>query len=97
MADIRVTFSSLEALSGDIGNQVNAIEGNLGDLGRQIANLEQDWEGHASAGFQSTKQQWFTAADDLRSVLKKIELAVIQSTNGYNDVEDRAKRRWDLG
>lgn len=95
MADIKVTFSSLEALSGDIHRQVSGIEGNLNDLQRQISNLEQDWEGAAAGGFQSTKQQWFTAADDLRSVLKKIELAVIQSTNGYKDVEDRSTKRWD--
>jgi len=95
MADIKVTFSSLEALSGDIHRQVSAIEGYLNDLQRQISNLEQIWEGGASAGFQSTKQVWFTSADDLRAVLAKIETAVITSTNGYRDAEDRNQRRWD--
>jgi len=96
MADIKVTFGSLEALSGDIHRQVSAIEGYLNDLQRQISNLEQIWEGGASAGFQSTKAQWFTAADELRAVLAKIETAVITSTNGYRDTEDRATRRWDV-
>lgn len=95
MGDIKVTFGSLEQLSGDIHGQVAAIEGNLDDLGRQISNLEQIWEGGASAGFQSTKQQWFSSADHLKIVLAKIETAVIQSTDGYRDAEDRNTKRWD--
>lgn len=95
MGDIKVTFGSLEQLSGDIHGQVAAIEGNLNDLQSQISNLEQIWEGGASAGFQSTKQQWFTSADHLRQVLAKIETAVIQSTDGYRDAEDRNTKRWD--
>jgi WXG100 family type VII secretion target len=97
MADgnIKVTFGSLEQLSGDIHNQVAAIEGNLADLGSQISNLETLWEGGASAGFQATKQQWFNSAEHLKVVLAKIETAVIQSTDGYRDAEDRNTKRWD--
>ncbi|MDQ3787823.1 MAG: WXG100 family type VII secretion target [Actinomycetota bacterium] len=97
MADgnIKVSFGSLEQLAGDIHGQVAAIEGNLNDLQSQISNLEQIWEGSASGGFQSTKQQWFNSADHLRQVLAKIETAVIQSTDGYRDAEDRNTRRWD--
>lgn len=95
MGDIKVTFGSLEQLSGDIHNQVTQIEGNLNDLQSQISNLEQIWEGGASAGFQQVKGQWFTSADHLRVVLAKIETAVIQSTDGYRDAEDRNTKRWD--
>ncbi|MFC4853283.1 WXG100 family type VII secretion target [Actinophytocola glycyrrhizae] len=95
MGDIKVTFGSLEQLAGDIRTQVGAIEGNLNDLQSQISSLEQLWEGGASAGFQATKQQWFTSADHLRQVLAKIEMAVVQSTDGYRDAEDRNTKRWD--
>ena len=95
MGDIRVTFGSLEELAGTIKAQVSAIEGNLDTLGNQIRNLEQDWEGGASAGFQNTKNQWFTSADHLRAVLAKIETAVVQSTDGYRDTEQRNQARWD--
>lgn len=95
MGDIKVTFGSLEQLAGDIRGQVSAIEGNLTDLGTQISNLEQLWEGGASAGFQATKQQWFNSAEHLKIVLAKIETAVVQSTDGYRDAEDRNTKRWD--
>jgi WXG100 family type VII secretion target len=96
MADIKVTFSSLEALAGDIKRQVGAIEGYLTDLQSQISNIEALWEGSAGGGFQTVKNTWFTSADDLRTVLAKIETAVVTSTNGYRDTEDRATKRWDV-
>lgn len=94
-SNIKVTFGSLEALSGDIGRRVTSIETHLSDLSRQIQNLEELWQGSASAGFQSTKQQWNNSADHLRQVLAKIQTAVIQSTDGYRDAEDRNTKRWD--
>jgi WXG100 family type VII secretion target len=93
--NIKVTFGSLEALSGDIGRRVGNIENHLTDLANKIKNLEDLWQGSASAGFQSTKQQWNTSADHLRTVLAKIQTAVMQSTDGYRDVEDRNTKRWD--
>lgn len=94
-SNIKVTFGSLEALSGDIGRRVTNIEGHLSDLSNKIKNLEELWQGGASSGFQSTKQQWNNSADHLRQVLAKIQTAVIQSTDGYRDAEDRNTKRWD--
>lgn len=93
--NIKVTFSSLEALSGDIGRRVSSIESHLTDMNRQISNLEELWQGGASAGFQTTKQQFNNSADHLRAVLAKIQTAVMQSTDGYRDAEDRNTKRWD--
>ena len=96
MADhIKVTFGAMESLAGDIRGQVTAIEGNLNDLASQIRNLEQDWEGSAAGGFQTTKQQWFDAAESLRAVLARIETAVRQSTEGYSSAEQRNAARWE--
>jgi WXG100 family type VII secretion target len=95
MGDIKVSFASLEALASDIGNRVAAIESEIESLRSQIANLEVIWEGGASAGFQATKNQWNQAADHVKQVLAKIQTAVIQSTDGYRDTEDRNTKRWD--
>jgi WXG100 family type VII secretion target len=92
---IKVTFGSMEQLAGDIRGQVAAIEGNLNDLGQQIRNLEQDWAGGASEGFQATKAKWFDAADGLRQVLARIETAVVQSTAGYGQAESKNAARWE--
>lgn len=94
--NIKVSFGSLEALSGDIGRRVNEIEGDLNDLEGKIKALEELWQGSASEGFQNTKNQWNQSANHLRQVLAKIETAVIQSTDNYRDVEDRNSKRWDL-
>lgn len=95
MGDIKVTFSSLEALSGDIGNRVSSIQGHLDTLDGQIKTLEGLWEGAANEGFQTTKAQWYTSAEHLKAVLAKIQTAVQTSTDGYMDAEDRNRRRWD--
>ena len=94
--NIKVTFSSLEALSADIGRRVGSIESHIADLGRQIQDLENLWQGGASDGFQAKKKQWNDSADHLKVVLSKIQTAVKTSTDGYRDSEDRNMRRWDL-
>jgi WXG100 family type VII secretion target len=92
---IKVTFGSMEQLAGDIRGQVAAIEGNLNDLGSQIRNLEEIWTGGAAGGFQVVKGQWFDAADNLRAVLARIETAVVQSTEGYGNAEQKNAARWE--
>jgi WXG100 family type VII secretion target len=94
--NIKVSFGSLEALAGDIGRRVGEIETDLNDLSGKIKNLEELWQGSASEGFQNTKNQWNQSADHLRQVLAKIETAVVQSTDGYRDVENRNSKRWDV-
>lgn len=92
---IKVSFGAMETLAADIRGQVSAIEGNLADLGSQIRNLEQDWAGSAAGGFQATKQKWFDAAENLKTVLARIEMAVVQSTEGYSSAESRNAARWE--
>lgn len=93
--NIKVTFGSMEALASDIGGRVGNIEGLIESLRSQIANLEQDWEGGAGGAFQTTKNQWNTSADSLKQVLAKIQTAVMQSTDGYRQTEQRNTARWD--
>jgi WXG100 family type VII secretion target len=92
---IKVSFGSLEALAGDIGRQVGNIENSLTTLQSQISNIESLWIGASGSGFQMTKKQWETSAGHLRQVLAKIQTAVVQSSDGYRDTEDRNSRRWD--
>jgi 6 kDa early secretory antigenic target len=93
--NIKVTFSSLEALAGDIKTRVDAIEGDIEKLRSDIGKVQSEWEGGASDGFQLVKGKWEEAANNLKMVLKRIETAVITSTDGYRDMEDRNRRRWD--
>ena len=96
MGDMKVTFGSLESLADDIKTRVDGIEGKITELDGQIKTLEGLWVGAAEGGFQSVKAQWYSAADNLKIVLKKIETAVRVSTDGYRDTEQRNTKRWDL-
>jgi WXG100 family type VII secretion target len=93
--NIKVSFGSMEALAGDIGGRVNSIESLIETLRSQIANLEMDWEGSAGPAFQATKNQWNVSADSLKQVLAKIQTAVMQSTEGYQQTEQRNTARWE--
>jgi WXG100 family type VII secretion target len=93
--NIKVSFGSLEALAGDIHRQVGNIENSLTTLSSQISNIESLWVGASGSGFQVTKKQWEDSAMHLRQVLAKIQTAVVQSSDGYRDTEDRNARRWD--
>jgi WXG100 family type VII secretion target len=93
--NIKVSFGSLEALAGDINRQVGNIENSLTTLQSQISNIESLWVGASGSGFQLVKKQWEDSAQHLRQVLAKIQTAVVQSSDGYKDTEDRNTRRWD--
>lgn len=94
MDGIKVGFGALDELSSSIGAQVNQIEGNLNDLQGQISELQEIWQGSAGEGFQAVKTKWFDSAQSLRAVLKKIEIAVMQSNDGYRETESRNAGRW---
>jgi early secretory antigenic target protein ESAT-6 len=95
MGDIKVQFGALEELAGSIKGQVNAIENYLSTLEQKINYIQEVWEGASGSGFQSTKDQWLVAADHLRAVLAKIETAVVSSTEGYSQTEQKNAARWE--
>jgi len=95
MGEIKVTFGAMEQLASDIGGQVSNIEGLIETLRGQIANIEEIWVGAAGGGFQTTKNQWQTAAEHLKQVLAKIHSAVITSTEGYQATEQKNTARWE--
>ena len=95
MGDMKVEFGNLESLADDIKVRVDGIEGKLGELDGQIKQIEGIWVGAANEGFIAKKGEWYTAAEHLKGVLKKIETAVRVSTDGYRDAENRNTKRWD--
>jgi 6 kDa early secretory antigenic target len=95
MGDMQVRFGDLESLADDIKTRVDGIEGKIGELDGQIKQIDGLWEGSAQEGFIAKKNEWYTAAEHLKGVLKKIETAVRVSTDGYRDAEDRNTKRWD--
>jgi 6 kDa early secretory antigenic target len=97
MADgdmIKVGFGELQALGGQIQSVSSQVESELDDLRSQITNLESLWVGSAGTGFQDTKNKWFTAADDLRSVLAAIGAAINAAEEQYRSTEQSNTAAW---
>jgi early secretory antigenic target protein ESAT-6 len=91
---MKYTFGAIEGLASSIGTQVAAIEGILGDLGGQINQLQNTWEGSANAGFVQTKNNWFSASEDINRVLKQIQIAVQQTVQDAQHTESKNASRW---
>ncbi|HWE90214.1 MAG TPA: WXG100 family type VII secretion target [Pseudonocardiaceae bacterium] len=90
----KVDFGQVTALAEQITSQSSKIESELADLRQQISNLDQLWEGSASAGYQQTKQKWFQAADDLQQTLNKIGVAVHTASDQYSQTESKNAGLW---
>lgn len=91
---VNVDFGAVEELGGNIDNRVQAISSHLDDLASQIKKLEGIWEGSAQAGFQQTKNTWFTSAEDLKQVLARIATAVHTANANYQQTEHANASRW---
>ena len=91
---VKVDFGQVTSLAEGINSQANNIESHLDTLKTQISQLDQIWAGAASDGYKHTKQQWFTAADDLRGVLARIGAAVHAASESYSATEAGNAKMW---
>jgi len=91
---VQYGFGAIDGLASDIGTRVSSIEGLLSDLGGQIDKLQSTWNGAANTGFVQTKNNWFTASDDLNRVLKNIQIAVSQTNSDARSTENKNAARW---
>ncbi len=91
---IKVTFGELQALGDQISSTSKQIESELDSLRQQISNLDELWQGSASAGYQQTKAQWNNAANDLTQVLASIGAAVSAAEQAYSSTESKNASAW---
>ena len=91
---IKVDFGQIEAGAQHISSTAQQIDQLLEDLQRQIADLEQIWEGSAGGDFQQIKQKWNTSAQDLQSVLASIGTAVNAAHEAYTQTENANASSW---
>ncbi|MGH3504306.1 MAG: WXG100 family type VII secretion target [Nocardioidaceae bacterium] len=91
---IKVDFGAVQEASGQIDGLSKKIDQELDDLHRQIANLEQIWQGSSSEGFQQQKHQWESSAHDLQQTLARIGAAVGVAHENYLQTESKNSNRW---
>ena len=92
--EINATFGELDKLVDTINETGSNMEGLLDDLARRLRSLTEMWEGAASEGFQNTLSQWFTSADDLRDVLRRLERIVRTTHANYRNALVTNARMW---
>lgn len=91
---IKVDFAQIEQGAQQISSTAQAIDQLLQDLAQQIRDLETIWEGSAGSGFQQTKTQWNTSAQDLQQVLASIGTAVSAAQQAYVETEGQNAKSW---
>ena len=91
---MKYSFGAIDGLASDIGTRVKTIEGLLSDLGGQINKLQSTWEGSANTGFVQTKNNWFSASEDLNRCLQQIQIAVSQTNTDAQHTESKNASRW---
>lgn len=89
-----VNFGSLQNATTDIQNAVNKLHTQLGELETEGKRLAEGWDGSAKAAYYQRQETWRNAARDLTEILQRIQVAVSDSTNDFQDTERKATNRF---
>jgi early secretory antigenic target protein ESAT-6 len=85
-----VKFGALQQAGVDIQKALNNLESQLGQLERDAAPLVATWKGDAQLAYAERQDKWRRAADDLKSILRDIRIAVDESAQDYLTTEKKA-------
>lgn len=94
MAEIKVTFATLEQVRASVAGTKAKLDAQLGDLRRDLAPMVATWEGQAATDYAERQRQWDAAAAEIGSVLDRIGLALGAAAENYVQVEQANARRW---
>ena len=89
MAFIKVTSDQLQDLSGQVSSGSGSIQDTLSRLKGQIAPLASDWEGAASAQFQTLWTDWQNSAAGLQQALDGISKLLMAAAEAYAGAEQQ--------
>jgi WXG100 family type VII secretion target len=82
-----VQFGALEAASQHISKAVSTLHSKLADLESAAGPLVQAWDGAAKNAYAQRQAQWRSAADDITSILGRINSALDESKAQYASTE----------
>lgn len=85
-----VNFGALQQAGADIHKAVHRLDAQLGQLERDAAPLVATWQGEAKEAYDLRQAKWRSAAEDLKSILRHIKIAVDESANDYLNTEKKA-------
>jgi early secretory antigenic target protein ESAT-6 len=91
---LRVNFSALAEAGVDIQKAIDELDSQLGQLNADSAKLVAGWEGDAKESYAERQRKWTAASDDLKTILRGIQGAVVQSAQDYAQTESKAAQRF---
>lgn len=91
---LKVNFGALAEAASDIQAAVNELDARLGQLKIDAGPLVESWEGAAQTAYYARQQRWTQASDDLKGILRDIQIAVDQSAQDYAATESSAEKRF---
>ena len=84
-----VNFAALQQASVDIQRALSTLDAQLGQLEQDAAPLVASWSGDAQQAYEQRQAKWRTAAQDLKTMLRDIKVAVDDSVADYLSTEKR--------
>lgn len=91
MAQIRMTYSEMRAVSEDFRMRASDIEMILANLNRQMDDLLTCWEGAAEAAFMPELHNCQSKLKDTPPMLREISEALRRTAQEIEEAETKAK------
>jgi WXG100 family type VII secretion target len=91
MGMLKVTSEELLSLSQSLRSGADQVQAQLDAMRRQVEPVATDWEGAASASFQSLWQEWQSGAKQVQDALTGISTLLGNAGRTYQGAEDAVK------
>lgn len=92
MPDIHAQTDALQSAAGQFASQSVQLADLISAVGKDIAALQDMWQGPAATQFAALMTQWHTDVSGIQQVLEEVGLKVQNAGLGYGDLEDQIRR-----
>jgi len=89
-----VNFAAMAQAGADIERALQKMRADLDELESKGAQLSGTWSGAAKQAYEERQQQWTNASKDLEGILRRIQGALLDSTDDYANTERAATQRF---
>ncbi|MEV4559710.1 WXG100 family type VII secretion target [Kitasatospora sp. NPDC049285] len=94
MAEIQVSFGTIQNAGSEVRQTASRIQSQLDDLKSGVQRIANTWEGAAQQGYQARQAQWDAKAADLQQVLGQIASALDNAAQSYQQTENQNSQIW---
>ncbi len=88
---IRVNHAAVDLVAADLYSTVQEIDNRMNQLEQELSLLRNDWDGNAQVAYQSAKDQWDWAIQEMKDLLDRTSATVYDSNQAYRDADHRGE------